>query len=216
MWTEHNPLWRCKNYLRTAFRTSCGKNVPHNFKQASITIVLYSENSVFISLANITNKDSVEFLSHSFKENCFPLPRKTSALYEPALGSSEQYGVLLARSICEPHWRRPHTVPKQRCDASGCHRVAEEQAVWGFFRSDCFAVSFWQAFRSSTSFPPPSLPCGTRLTTTSRTWIAPPLRTSTRSCRSSSWNTSMPGPPALQVRRHHCRHAEQGLYLAEI
>lgn len=84
------------------------------------------------------------------------------------------------------------------------------------FFADCSAVSFWQAFRSSTSFPPPSLPCGTPLTTTSRTWIAPPLRTSTRSCRSSSWNTSMPGPTSLQVHRQHFSHAEQILYLAEI
>lgn len=81
-------------------------------------------------------------------------------------------------------------------------RVTEEHGVFFFF-ANCYAVSLWQVYRSSTSSPPPSLLCGTRLTTTSRTWIAPPLRTSTRSCRSSSWNTSMPGPLSLQVHTHY-------------
>lgn len=58
-----------------------------------------------------------------------------------------------------------------------------------------------QVYVSSTLFPPPSRPCGTRLTTTSRTWIAPPFRTSARSCRFLSWSTSTPDPPSLQTHR---------------
>ena len=70
-------------------------------------------------------------------------------------------------------------------------------------------VSLHQVFASSTSSPPRSRPCGTRLMTTSRTWIAPPFRTSTRSCRFLFWSTSTPDPPSLQPQRrpHKYQHS---------
>lgn len=62
-------------------------------------------------------------------------------------------------------------------------------------------VPLCQVYVSSTSSPPRSRPCGTRLMTTNRTWIAPPFRTSTRSCRFLFWSTSTPDPPSLQPQR---------------
>lgn len=67
--------------------------------------------------------------------------------------------------------------------------------------ADPHSVFLRQVFPSSTSSPPPSRRCGTRLMTTSRTWIAPPFRTSTRSCSFLSWSTSTPNPPSLQTHR---------------
>lgn len=69
----------------------------------------------------------------------------------------------------------------------------------------CWVMTFLclscQVCASSTSSRRPSRLCGTRLTTTSRTWIAPPFRTSTRSCRFLSWSTSTPDQPSLQPNR---------------
>lgn len=71
---------------------------------------------------------------------------------------------------------------------------------------DPHSVRLRQVCTSSTSSPRRSPPCGTRSTTTSRTWTAPPFRTSTRSCSCSSWSTSTHGPPSPQLRRTPRRH----------
>lgn len=82
--------------------------------------------------------------------------------------------------------------------------------IWSQYRQYsafgwCHSVPLCQVCTSSTLSPPPSRPCGTRSMTTSRTWIAPPFRTSTRSCRFLFWSTSTPGPPSLQPHRLPCK-----------
>ena len=66
---------------------------------------------------------------------------------------------------------------------------------------DHLPVPLCQVCASSTSSRRPSRLCGTRLMTTSRTWIAPPFRTSTRSCRFLSWSTSTSDQPSPQPSR---------------
>lgn len=114
-----------KNWIQNLF----SKNVPYNFKLPSIAWVPYNENSPppFLPLASSRSIHSGGFFAlpiHSLKSNLhLSLSRKTSALHEPAFGSSHQCGVLLARSTREPHRWRPRAVPQQRCDSSDWHGV---------------------------------------------------------------------------------------------